>query len=75
MSDPFARAFKTDRAGTDLGLTRIHSSWTSNENINGVYIPVGLIIVGIAIMKSEWVPYAAAVAVALAAWKLMSNSK
>lgn len=47
----------------------------SSENINGVYIPAALIVIGTTIIKSDWVPYAAAVATALGAWKLMGNSK
>ncbi|KAL1954560.1 hypothetical protein VTO42DRAFT_1071 [Malbranchea cinnamomea] len=49
------------------------SSWKSSENINGVYIPAALIVFGTSIVKSEWLPYAASLAVVLGAWKLMGN--
>jgi cytochrome-b5 reductase len=47
----------------------------SSENINGVYIPVGLLIFGTYIVKKEWLPYAVAVAAVLAAFKLYGNRK
>ena len=43
--------------------------------IHGVYIPAGLIIVGVFIVKREWLPYAVAVATILGAWKIYNNSK
>jgi cytochrome-b5 reductase len=46
------------------------SALFSSKNINGIYIPVGLLIFGTFIVKREWVPYAALVAVALGAFKL-----
>ncbi|OCK79236.1 ferredoxin reductase-like protein [Lepidopterella palustris CBS 459.81] len=46
----------------------------SPQYINGVYIPAGLLIVGCAIVKSEWLPYAVALAVALSGWKVYSNT-
>ncbi|ORY69856.1 NADH-cytochrome b5 reductase 1 [Pseudomassariella vexata] len=49
------------------------SSLTSSQNINGIYIPVGLLIFGTFIVKREWVPYAAIVAVAIGALKLYSQ--
>ncbi|EAS34255.3 NADH-cytochrome b5 reductase 1 [Coccidioides immitis RS] len=49
------------------------SSWTSKENINGVYIPSALLIFGTTIIKKEWIAYATALAVVLSAWKLFSN--
>lgn len=33
------------------------------QYVNGVYIPSGLLIVGIAIIKKEWLPYAVVLAV------------
>jgi len=51
------------------------SNWASSENVNGIYIPSALIIVGTAIVKKEWLPYAAALAAVLSAWKVFSNSK
>ncbi|KMU81025.1 NADH-cytochrome b5 reductase 3 [Coccidioides immitis RMSCC 3703] len=49
------------------------SSWTSKENINGVYIPSALLIFGTTIIKKEWIAYATVLAVVLSAWKLFSN--
>jgi len=43
------------------------------QYVNGVYIPSALLIVGTAIMKKEWVLYAAALAVVLGAWKVYNN--
>ncbi|EEP81488.1 hypothetical protein UREG_06353 [Uncinocarpus reesii 1704] len=49
------------------------SSWTSKENVNGVYIPSALLIFGTTIIKKEWVAYATALAFVLSAWKIFSN--
>lgn len=49
------------------------TSFLSPQYINGVYIPSGLLLVGVAIVKKEWLPYAAVVAVLLGAWKLYNN--
>ncbi|WEW57113.1 NADH-cytochrome b5 reductase [Emydomyces testavorans] len=49
------------------------SSWTSKENINGVYIPSALLIFGTTIIKKEWAVYATALAFVLSAWKIFSN--
>jgi len=43
------------------------------QYVHGVYIPCGLLIVGCAIVKSEWLPYAFAVAALLGGWKVYSN--
>lgn len=45
------------------------------QYIHGVYIPSALLVVGVAIVKKEWLPYAAIVAVVLGSWKVYSNSK
>jgi hypothetical protein len=47
----------------------------ASQYINGVYIPVGLLIGGIAIIKREWLPYAVVVAVVLGFWKVYINSR
>ncbi|KAK2024867.1 oxidoreductase FAD-binding domain-containing protein [Colletotrichum zoysiae] len=47
-------------------------SLASRKYFDNVYIPAGLIIVGCAITKSEWVPYAVLLSVALAAYKFNS---
>lgn len=31
----------------------------SKQNINGVYIPSALLIIGVGIVKKEWLPFAA----------------
>ena len=43
------------------------------QYINGVYIPSALLIVGTAIVKRDWITYAAALAVILGAWKVFSS--
>ncbi|KAK2064257.1 oxidoreductase FAD-binding domain-containing protein [Colletotrichum caudatum] len=47
-------------------------SLASRKYFDNVYIPAGLIIVGCAITKSEWVPYAVLLSIALAAYKFNS---
>jgi hypothetical protein len=47
----------------------------SSQYVNGVYIPAGLLIVGTAIMKKEWVPFAVVLAAVLGAYKVFSNSE
>jgi len=46
----------------------------SKENINTVYIPSALLIVGIAIVKMEWLPYAAIFAVLVGGYKIYSST-
>ncbi|KAF2184131.1 NADH-cytochrome b5 reductase 1 [Zopfia rhizophila CBS 207.26] len=43
------------------------------QYVHGVYIPSALLIVGIAIVKKEWLPYAVAVAAVLGGWKVYSS--
>jgi hypothetical protein len=45
----------------------------SSAYINGVYIPCGLLIVGCAITKADWLPYAVLVAAVLGGWKVYSS--
>jgi hypothetical protein len=45
----------------------------SRRYIDGIYIPVGLIIVGTFIVKREWVPYAVVVAFALGGYKFLDS--
>lgn len=40
--------------------------------VDGIYIPSALLLVGIWIVKSEWLPYAAAVALALGGYKFFN---
>ena len=42
----------------------------SRKYFDGVYIPVGLLILGTFIVKRELLPYAALVALVLGAWKV-----
>ncbi|MCJ1400470.1 NADH-cytochrome b5 reductase [Xylographa trunciseda] len=48
-------------------------SFLSPQYINGVYIPSGLLLVGCAIVKVEWLPYAVVLALALGTWKIYIN--
>jgi cytochrome-b5 reductase len=41
--------------------------------IHGIYIPTGLLLVGIYIVRQEWLPYAVGVAVLLGAFKVYNN--
>ena len=47
----------------------------SPQYINGVYIPSGLLLVGVTICKIEWLPYAAIVALLLGGYKVYENSE
>ncbi|KAF2438508.1 oxidoreductase, FAD-binding family protein [Karstenula rhodostoma CBS 690.94] len=49
------------------------SGLLSTQYVQGVYIPSALLIVGTAIVKKEWLPFAAALAVVLGAWKAYGN--
>ncbi|MCJ1410623.1 NADH-cytochrome b5 reductase [Ptychographa xylographoides] len=49
------------------------NTFLSPQYINGVYIPSGLLLVGCAIVKAEWLPYAVVLVVALGGWKIYSN--
>ncbi|KAB8069540.1 NADH-cytochrome b5 reductase 1 [Aspergillus leporis] len=46
----------------------------SLENITGVYIPSALLVVGAAVFKSEWLPFAVAIAAVLAGVKLFNGN-
>jgi hypothetical protein len=41
----------------------------SKYHVNGIYIPAFLLLLGTAICKIEWVPYAAILAVVLGGWQ------
>jgi cytochrome-b5 reductase len=45
---------------------------TARKYFDGVYIPAGLLVFGTFIVKKEWTPYAALVAVILSVWKFNS---
>ena len=48
------------------------NSLLSPQFINGVYIPSGLLLLGVGIIKFEWLPFAIAVSLVLGAWKIYS---
>ena len=48
------------------------TSLLSPQFINGVYIPSGLLILGVGIVKLEWLPFAITVSLVLGAWKIYS---
>lgn len=54
-------------------LTMVDNSLTSSLNINGIYIPAGLLVFGTAIVKREWTPYAVLLAIVLGVWKFYSQ--
>jgi cytochrome-b5 reductase len=55
-------------------MSKTHSnSWLSSQYVNGIYIPSGLLLVGIAIVKADWTPYAALIALILGSWKIYQN--
>ncbi|EKD21306.1 uncharacterized protein L3040_000660 [Drepanopeziza brunnea f. sp. 'multigermtubi'] len=45
----------------------------SSQNINGVFIPSGLLVFGTLIVKREWVPYAFILAALLSGFKLLKS--
>ncbi|EXJ82678.1 NADH-cytochrome b5 reductase 1 [Capronia epimyces CBS 606.96] len=45
----------------------------SSSNVNGVYIPSVLLLVGVAIVKKEWVPYAAVFAAVVGGYKIFAS--
>ncbi|KAK3995945.1 NADH-cytochrome b5 reductase 1 [Cladorrhinum sp. PSN332] len=49
------------------------TSLLDRKYFDGIYIPAGLLIVGCAIVKSEWLPYAVALAVVLGSVKFYRN--
>lgn len=49
------------------------SSFMTPQYINGVYIPSALLLVGTAIMKMEWLPYAVVLAAVLGGWKVYNS--
>jgi len=48
-------------------------SLTAHRYVHGVYIPTALLLVGIYIVKKEWIPYAIVVAISLGSWKIYSD--
>lgn len=62
---PFAKQLLTQ--------VRFRSAF-STENINGVYIPSALLILGTFLVKQEWLPFAVAIAAVLGGVKLVGGS-
>lgn len=48
---------------------------SSKKYVDGIYIPAGLLVVGVAIVKKEWLPYAVLVTLALSAIKFWRSRK
>lgn len=57
----------------NVDTVALFSGLFSTENITGVFIPSVLLVVGTAIAKTEWVPFAVAVAAVLSGLKVFSN--
>ena len=51
------------------------NGWLARKHIDGVYIPAGLLIVGMAIVKFEWIFFSVAAAIILGGWKLFNSRK
>ncbi|KAI0194184.1 hypothetical protein F4808DRAFT_353138 [Astrocystis sublimbata] len=49
------------------------TSLTAKKYIDGIYIPAGLIVFGTFIVKRDWTPYAALVAILLGVWKFTQS--
>ncbi|KAI9815471.1 MAG: NADH-cytochrome b5 reductase [Pycnora praestabilis] len=49
------------------------ASFFSSQYINGIYIPSALLVIGCAIVKKEWTPYAVVLAALLGGWKVYNN--
>lgn len=49
------------------------SEYLSKEFVNGVYIPSGLLIAGVAITKVEWLPFAILIALVLGGFKIYTS--
>ncbi len=48
------------------------TSFLSPQFISSVYIPSGLVILGVSIVKFEWLPFAILVSLVLGGWKIYS---
>lgn len=51
---------------------KMADSLTSRAYFDNIYIPAGLLVLGVTIVKSEWLIYAIPLTLALAAWKFNS---
>jgi cytochrome-b5 reductase len=50
------------------------SEYLSKSYVNGVYLPSGLLLLGCAVTKVEWMPYAVLLAVAFGGFKIWGSS-
>lgn len=48
-------------------------SFLAPQYVNGVYIPWALLVVGTAIVKREWTPFAMVIGLLLGGWKIYNN--
>ena len=46
----------------------------SPQYLHGIYIPAGLLLLGCAIIKMDWLPYAVGLAIVLGFYKVYANS-
>lgn len=51
----------------------VENKYLSKKFIDGIYIPSGLLIVGVLIVKREWLPYAIALALTLGGYKIYAS--
>jgi cytochrome-b5 reductase len=49
------------------------NSLLARKYVDGIYIPLGLLVVGTAIVKREWTPYALVLGIILGAIKYIRN--
>lgn len=47
----------------------------SQRHVNGILIPIGLLVVGTLIVKREWTPYAGVIALTLGALKYYNSRR
>jgi len=55
-------------------LTQSRNPALSKQNISTVYIPAVILIIGVGLVKKEWIPFAAIVAAAAGGLKLYTSS-
>lgn len=48
---------------------------TAKKYVDGIYIPAGLLVFGTFIVKKEWTPFAAILAILLGVWKFSSSRR
>jgi cytochrome-b5 reductase len=50
-------------------------TYSSPAYVNGIYIPSALLLIGVAITKSAWLPFAVAFVAIVGGWKFYSGGK